>query len=210
MVRVKICGITSVEDAQAAVRAGADAIGLNFVPHSPRAVTESVASEIRLSIPPFVHVVGVFADATMDHVHRLSNRLELHYVQLHGSERPDSLWHYRSSVIRAVRVKDVEALLTLAPWDDVASAILLDGAGLEGMHGGAKFDWSLVEAARQQVTRPLMIAGGLTPENVADAIAATKPFAVDVASGVESAPGKKDESLMREFVRRAKFAEGTL
>jgi phosphoribosylanthranilate isomerase len=206
MTRVKICGLTSVEDALAAVRAGADAIGLNFVQDSPRHVSQAVAADIRIAIPPFVSVVGVFADAPMDLVHRLATRLELHYVQLHGMESADSLWHYRCPVIKAFRVKAVESLTLLPAWDDIASAILLDGAGRPGAHGGAQFDWSLVDRAREATARPIIIGGGLTPENVAQGIRVTRPFAVDVASGVEREPGRKDETLMRAFVARAKAA----
>jgi phosphoribosylanthranilate isomerase len=204
MVRVKICGLTTVADALAAVDAGADAIGLNFVPDSPRCITENVAADIRLALPPFVHVVGVFADATMEHVHRLATRLELHYIQLHGMESADSLWHYRCPVIKAFRVRSPEVLHFLPAWDDVASAVLLDGAGRSPITGGRTFDWSLMEEARAATTRPIIIAGGLNPDNVAAAISATNAFCVDVASGVEVEPGKKDHALMREFVQRAK------
>jgi phosphoribosylanthranilate isomerase len=204
MVRVKICGITSVEDALAAVQAGADALGLNFVPDSPRCISEQTASDIRLCLPPFVDVVGVFADRPMRDVHRLATRLELHYIQLHGLELADSLWHYKCPVIKAFRVKDEEMLQFVGAWDDVAAAVLLDGIGRPREHGGATFDWRLVEAARAATTRPLMIAGGLTPDNVAEAIRVALPFAVDVASGVETAPGKKDAALMRAFVGHAK------
>ncbi len=203
-VRVKICGLTSLEDAQAAVRAGADAIGLNFVPSSPRCVSEAVAADIRLALPPFIHVVGVFADAPMERVHRLATRLELDYVQLHGQESADSLWHYRCPVLKAFRVTSPDSLLLLPSWEDVATAVLLDGAGRPGKPGGATFDWSLVAMAREATALPIMIAGGLTPENVGAAIAATNAFAVDVASGVESEPGRKDEALMRAFVAAAK------
>ena len=211
MVRVKICGITNVEDAQAAVRAGADAIGLNFVPSSPRCITESVAADIRHSLPPLVDVVGVFADAPVEFVHRFATRLELHYVQLHGFEQADSLWHYRCPVLKAFRISTPEVLELVPGWDDVAAAILLDGAGRPDTPGGSTFDWSLVKVARGMTSRPLMIAGGLTPDNVASAIRATGAFAVDVASSVEVSPGRKDEALMRSFVMRAKGAslEGT-
>jgi phosphoribosylanthranilate isomerase len=203
-VRVKICGLTSVEDARAAVRAGADAIGLNFVQSSPRCVTEAVAVDIRLALPPFVHVVGVFADAPMERVHRLATRLELDYVQLHGLEAADSLWHYKCPVLKAFRVTSEDSLLFLPAWEDVAAAILLDGAGKPEAHGGVKFDWSLARAARAATALPIVIAGGLNPENVAGAIQATEAFAVDVASGVEREPGRKDEELMRMFVAAAK------
>jgi phosphoribosylanthranilate isomerase len=202
--RVKICGLTSVEDALAAVRAGADAIGLNFVPSSPRCITETTAVEIRHALPPFVDVVGVFADAPMERVHRLATRLELHYIQLHGFESADSLWHYRCPVLKAFRVAAPEVLEMLPTWDDDAAAILLDGAGRKETPGGATFDWSLVEIAKARTSRPIILAGGLTPENVADAVRVTGTFAVDVASGVEREPARKDPDLMRAFVIAAK------
>lgn len=204
MTRVKICGLTSVDDALAAVRAGADVLGLNFVPTSPRCITENMAVEIRHAVPPLVDIVGVFADAPMERVHRLATRLELHYVQLHGFESADSLWHYKCPVLKAFRVQAPEVLELLPAWDDDAAAILLDGAGRKDSHGGATFDWSLVARAKELTSRPIIIAGGLTPQNVAEAVRVTGAFAVDVASGVEDEPCKKDEALMRAFVMAAK------
>jgi phosphoribosylanthranilate isomerase len=207
MVRVKICSIASVEDAQAAVAAGADAIGLNFVQESPRCIAEQLASDIRLSLPPFVHVVGVFADRPMREVHRLATRLELDYIQLHGNEQADSLWHYQCPVIRAVRVREPESLELLPAWDDIAAAVLLDGRNRPGQRGEARFDPSLIEHARKATSRPIILGGGLTPENVAETVRSAQPFAVDVTSSVESEPGRKDPELMRRFVIRAKLLD---
>lgn len=204
MVRVKICGITSVEEAQAAVRAGADAIGLQFLADSPYCLTEQLASDIRLSLPPFVSVVGVFADRPMRDVHRLATRLELTYVQLQGSEPADSLWHFKCPVIRAFRVRGPEILPLLGGWDDVAAAVLIDGLGTQDDHDGPGFDWKLLDAVRASTSLPLMLGGPLHTGNVAAAVEKMQPFAVDTNLGVERKPGRKDEGLMREFVIRAK------
>ena len=204
MVRVKICGITSVEEAQEAVRAGADAIGLQFLADSPYCLTEQLASDIRLSLPPFIHVVGVFADRPMRDVHRLATRLELSYIQLQGSESADSLWHFKCPVIRSFRVKNEDILPLVGAWDDVAAAILIDGLGHMDDHDGPRFDWKLLEPVRASTSLPLMLGGPLAVDNVAEAVQRFQPFAVDANLGVERQPGRKDEGLMREFVIRAK------
>jgi phosphoribosylanthranilate isomerase len=204
-VRVKICGITSVEDALAACEAGADAIGLNFIESSPRYVGHALAA-ILGALPPFVQVVGVLADADPMLVDTVRGDVDM--LQFHGNEdarRTQSL--FLSPLLRAIRVRSADDLLQIPKWD-AARAILLDGAGRPGTHGGATFDWSLVAVARTLTRKPLIIAGGLTPENVGEAIRATRPAAVDVASGVESAPGKKDPAKVRAFVAAVHAAAG--
>ena len=202
MVRVKICGITSLADALTAVEAGADALGLNFWPGSVRRVEEPVAREIANALRDKTLLVGVFVDAPEAEIERLRSEVGLGCVQLHGDESPELLARFLPHAYKAVRVRaDVTAEVARFGGDH----ILLD-AYVKGMPGGtgATFDWSL--AADIARTRKLTLAGGLTPDNVAEAVRTVRPYCVDTASGVESAPGVKDPALVRAFIERAKSA----
>jgi len=201
MVRVKICGITSLEDAFFAAAMGADALGFVFAP-SPRRVSLDQAFEMIRSLPPFVQTVGVFADADIEEVIFFRNRLRLDLVQLSGSETDAYIRALGSRVIKAVHVKNG---FKPGPNIHAAATILLDTAsdGLKGGTGNA-FDWDL--AADVAVKRPIILAGGLTPENVAIAVKKVRPYAVDVSSGVEIEPGRKDHDKIRNFIQRAKTA----
>lgn len=204
MVQVKICGITNVEDAQAAVEAGADALGFVFYPPSPRHVTPEQAAHIILKLPPFVTTVGLFVDVAFDTVNDLAARCGLDRIQLHGRETPAFCHQVKQPVIKAFRIKNAESLVHLPGY--AVSAYLLD-AHVEGaLPGGtgASFAWEL--AARAKPYGPVILAGGLTPENVAAAIAQTRPYGVDVSTGVECAPGIKDHRKICEFIARAKAA----
>ncbi len=202
MVKVKICGITSGTDALMAASAGADAVGFNFWPRSPRYIEPDRALAIRLCLPPFTATVGLFVDADVEKVREIMTRCGLDYAQLHGRETPAKVAQLTDlRVIKAIRVKDEKDLNQLEKYG--AEAFLLD-AYVEGQPGGTgrTFDWGL---ARQASSRAkIILAGGLTPANVAAAVEAARPYAVDVASGVESAPGKKSRKLVNEFVRAAK------
>lgn len=199
--RVKICGITTVADAALAVRAGADAIGLNFYDRSSRVVSVARARRIVASLPPFVWVVGVFVNATAATINRLSREVGLHVVQLHGDE-PEALIHrLQRPVYRALHVGTKRLVASSFPS---ASALVLDAAQPGFGGGGRTFDWSRAKAIAAR--RPVLLAGGLTPENVAAAIATVHPLGVDVASGVESKPGTKDPRAVAEFVRAARSA----
>lgn len=208
MVRVKICGVTTPDDALRAVDCGADAIGVNFHPASPRAVTLDEALAIRLVLPPFVHLVGVFVNQPAREVQRIAAGSMLDYAQLHGDETPQYLLQLNVNLIRAVRIRSDADLPKLRDWQ--GTPILLDGAGRPGSFGGETFDWSLVERARPFISGPLMVAGGLTPQNVGECILATRPVAVDVASGVEDAPRRKSPAKMRAFVRAVREAADAL
>ncbi|HEX2676354.1 MAG TPA: phosphoribosylanthranilate isomerase, partial [Polyangiales bacterium] len=203
MARVKICGVTSPEDARACVEAGADAIGINFVPSSPRCVSEARAQEIAAMIPPHVVSVGVFVNLPGDEIARLQGSVGFRCVQLHGDEGPDELARFLPHAYKALRVRGRDVIAEVARFG--GEHVLLD-AYVPGAAGGtgATFDWSIAaEVARH---RKLTLAGGLTPDNVAAAVAAVRPFCVDVASGVESAPGKKDLAKVAAFIARAKAA----
>jgi len=204
-VKVKICGITSLADAKAAVEAGADALGFNFYPKSPRFIELPKAASIIREMPPFVSIVGLFVEPQVADIQRAVLKARLDQLQLHG-DVDDSLLDLfpRDKVILACAIKDARSLKALAVRR--AGAFLLD-AYKPGLHGGTgqSFRWDLALRA-QSLGRPIILAGGLTPANVAEAIRSAKPWAVDVASGVELSPGKKDAKLMREFVLAAKAA----
>lgn len=203
MVHVKVCGVTSLEDATMCVEAGVDAIGLNFWPRSVRRCELATARAIVQALSGRALFVGVFVGADFDELTRVKAEVGLGCLQLHGEEPPALLARFLPHAYKALRVRDesIHALVRDYPGEHV----LLD-AYVAGMPGGtgAVFDWQLAsEVARE---RKLTLAGGLTPDNVADAVRAVRPFCVDTASGVESAPGVKSAALVRAFVERAKSA----
>lgn len=195
--RVKICGITSVVDACAAVDAGADAVGFMLYPRSSRAVTPAQVRAITRALPPFVARVGVFVDASAEEICAAIREAGLDTLQLHGAETPGFCAQFGLPVIKAFRVAD-EAVLAELPRYAVA-AHLLD-AYSPAAHGGTgtTFNWAIARAAVAAGHR-VVLAGGLTPDNVARALAEVRPFGVDVSSGVESAPGCKDPAKLRAF-----------
>ncbi len=199
--RVKICGITSVSDALAAQEAGADAIGLVFYAPSPRAVDVERAREIALAVGPFVTVTGLFVDAEPHEVNRVLEQVPLHLLQFHGNETRIYCESFHRPYLKAIRMRpQLEAASAIADYPS-ASAILLD-AYCPGVPGGTgeSFDWHRVPQGGSQ---PIVLAGGLTPANVAEAIQLTGVYGVDVSGGVESAPGKKDAAKVKEFIINA-------
>jgi phosphoribosylanthranilate isomerase len=201
--RVKICGITSIADALHAADCGADALGLNFYSKSPRHVTAEQAKEIIEALPPFVTPVGLFVNHPAEEIRRIAEFCGLGTIQLHGDERPEDCRLAPLQVIKALRIRDESSLADLDLYP--VRSVLLDAWCPESYGGtGRTFNWQL--AARAAQNRRIILAGGLTPENVADAVRAVKPYAVDVSSGVESAPGHKDPRKVAEFIRNAKFA----
>ncbi len=201
MTRVKLCGITSLEDARLCAEHGPWALGLIFVPHSKRRVKLGTAREIASELRREVELVGVFENATLDHVARTAEQVPLSIVQLHGEEGPSYCGEVArrtgAKVMKAVRVRTREQVRGLRAFH--TDFHMLDGPG-----NGESFDWSLARERRSDV--PLVVAGGLTPGNVGAAIEATKPFAVDVASGIEASPGVKDPDKVAAFVRAAEGA----
>ena len=207
MVRVKICGITSLRDAQDAVEAGADALGFNFHPKSPRFVGLKKAAAIIPKLPPFVGTVGVFLDPELDLVRRVLGTCRIDWLQFHGHEAPGFLAQFPADkCVKALAVRDRSSLKALAAYRHSVSALLLDAwhPRLAGGTGRA-FSWPWARQARR-FGKPIILAGGLTPGNVAQAVREARPWAVDAASGVESAPGKKDPAKVRAFIRNAKAA----
>jgi indole-3-glycerol phosphate synthase/phosphoribosylanthranilate isomerase len=201
-VAVKICGITTVEDGVAAARAGADAIGFVFVPGSPRCVTIETARAISRALPPFVLRVGVFADLPPAEVERVAAEVALDVVQLHGDETPEQVAGLKRRAIKAVPVDEAFTAADALRFEGQASGILLDTRATPGgITGGTgrTFDWSRAREVRERASF-LVLAGGLTPENVGVALTAVRPDAVDVSSGVESSPGRKDADKVRAFI----------
>ncbi len=200
--RIKICGITRVEDARAAVQLGADAIGLVFYAPSPRCVSVGQACAIIDAIPPFVTVAGLFVDPASEHVESVLRCCRLSLLQFHGTEAPDFCGRFDLPYLKAARVKaGVDLVQYLAPYAR-AQGWLLD-AYHERLYGGTgeSFDWNLIP---HDLSRPVILSGGLTPENVGAAIRQVRPWAVDVSSGVEAAKGVKDAAKIAAFITRVK------
>ncbi len=206
MVRVKICGITSIEDALAAVEAGADALGFVFFERSPRNITPEQAAAIIRRLPPFVQTVGLFVNEELATINSIAARCGLDVVQLHGEESPQFCAGVRRRVIKAFRVKNAASLDQIRDYD--VAACLLDSWCPSAQGGtGKTFNWEI--AAVAAASSRIILAGGLTPDNVGDAVKAVRPYAVDVSSGVESSPGIKDPVKIRNFVRHARTAAET-
>jgi phosphoribosylanthranilate isomerase len=202
--QVKICGITNLDDAQAAVEAGADALGFVFYNNSPRYMTIPAVAGIFKKSPLNIMRVGVFVNSPADFVIRAVAECGLSLLQFHGDEPPDFCTQFGVMSMKAFRIRDAGSLKELPKYS--TDAWLLDAFSAENPGGtGEKFNWDLAVEA-QKFGRPVFLAGGLTPENVADAVRRVKPFGVDVSSGVESAPGKKDHQKIRDFITRVRNA----
>lgn len=202
--RVKICGITRTQDARAAARAGADAIGLVFYPQSPRFLSVERAVEIRDALPPFVQAVALFVNPDAAQVAQVMGRVCPAMLQFHGEESPEFCAQFGVPYIKACRVKrGVDLLEYLRPFSR-AAAWLLDSHVPEYGGAGESFDWSLVPAAGDH---PLILSGGLARNNVAEAIRRVRPWGVDVSSGVESAKGIKDAAKIAGFIAEVRNAD---
>jgi phosphoribosylanthranilate isomerase len=202
MVRVKICGITNLEDALYAAEQGADALGFLFHPESPRCMKPSQVREIISHLPPYVVTVGVFGDETEEVLRAAASEAGVDRVQLHGRE--PAIWtDLGRPVIKTIRVRGRESLVEMERYAGKVEAFLLDTYREETAGGtGAAFDWTLCEEAKG--CGPLILAGGLTPENVGEAVRTVRPYAVDVSSGVEASLGRKDPGKVERFIRNAK------
>ena len=205
---VKICGITNLEDAQVAIEARADVLGFVFYKTSPRHVTIGAAAAISKQLPGFVMRVGVFVNALKAEVLRAIGECGLNLLQFHGDEPPDYCLQFGLMSMKAFRMRDAGTLKELKPYQ--TNAWLLDAYSPEAVGGtGEKFNWDLAVEA-QKFGKPIFLAGGLTPENVAEAVRKVRPFGVDVSSGVEISPGKKDPAKVRAFINAAKAATSKL
>lgn len=211
--KVKICGVTSKEDATWALNYGADYLGVNFFKESPRHISVSTAEKWVPTLPSFANVIGVFVNSSADDILHAVSKLNLKGVQLHGDESPDMVAHLKNEfqgmgrtvvIIKSLRVQSEENLSVLDAYKDSADFYLLDSY-VEGEAGGTgtRFNWDLAVKA-QEKGKPLFLAGGLTPENVKEAGKKVKPYAVDVASGVEKSPRKKDPEKIKLFIQNAR------
>ncbi len=208
-VKVKICGITNLEDASIAVELGANALGFIFAP-SPRQITSQKARAIIRAIPPFVKTVGVFVNEAPATIKEVMQHCGLDLVQLHGDESPGFCDELMPCTIKALRIKDESSLQTSQPYHGKVRALLLDTYSKEKAGGtGKTFDWNLAIKIKKMGI-PIILSGGLGPSNIDLAIHTVRPYAVDVNSGVEARPGKKSHSLIRDLtekVRQATFSE---
>ncbi len=205
-VRVKICGVRTPEEAEAATAAGADALGFNFWPESPRYVPPDEAARIIARLPAFINSIGVFVNEDLNRVREIASQVGLNAVQLHGEETPRYCLELNNTkVIKAFRIGEGFDLDTIGDYS--VSAILLD-AKVEGQYGGTgrRFSWYLAIEAKRLA--PVILAGGITIDNVAEAITFVRPFAIDVCSGVESEPGRKDLNKMKDFMKEVARANG--
>jgi len=201
-VRVKICGVTSLADAQVAVESGADALGFHFYEKSPRSIPTAAAAEISRALPPFTLRTGVFVNPSEELVRRAIGECGLNLLQFHGDEPPDFCTQFGLMSMKAFRIRDAGSLKELTKYQ--TDAWLLDACSSDTFGGtGEKFNWTLAIEA-QRPGKPVFLAGGLTPENVAEAVQQVQPFGVDVSSGVESSPGRKDPAKVRAFIKAAK------
>jgi phosphoribosylanthranilate isomerase len=196
--RVKICGITNLEDALLAADLGAQALGFIFYAKSPRSIKPEAARQIIAQLPPLVLSVGVFVNEAAAVVLEVAEMVRLDWVQLHGEESPQYCRFLSRNVMKAIRVKNQDSLAQMGPYQGAVRAFLLD-THKTGQQGGTgkSFDWSLARQARE--VGPIVLAGGLHPGNVTAALREAAPLAVDVASGVEASPGKKDHGKLRAF-----------
>lgn len=201
-VRVKICGITNLDDALAAVDSGADALGFVFFRESPRYISYDLAASIIMQLPPFITAVGVFVNEQRERIESASALTGISAIQLHGDE-PPSLCTLSRPVIKAIRVKSLDSLDPLIDYQGKVSTFLLDAYTPDVLGGsGTVFNWDIASYAKQ--FGRIILAGGLHPGNIADAVRQVAPYGVDVSSGVESGKGKKDHRQMKAFIEKAK------
>lgn len=197
--RVKICGITRPQDAEVAARHGADAVGLVFYPRSPRFVEMDQARAIVAAVPPFVSIVGLFVDAEAEAIRRVLSGVRIDVLQFHGDECSADCGQYARPYIKAVRMREGVDLRAMVGSYADAAGLLLDAYHPDQVGGtGLSFDWARVPS---DLGKPVILAGGLTPENVAAAVRQVRPYAVDVSGGVEAAKGIKDEEKIAAFMR---------
>lgn len=198
--RIKFCGITNKEDAINAINLGVDALGFIFYSKSPRAVTIEQIQEIIYYLPPFVTTVGVFVNSDIEEVNDTLKQCQLDMVQLHGDETPEYCMKINSRIIKAIRVSEISDIETIGAYQGLVSAILLD-TKMDGVYGGTgvPFDWGMALSAKDYDV-PIILSGGVNAANLLKASQLVNPFAVDVSSGIESFPGKKDYNKMENFI----------
>ena len=206
MVKVKICGITNLEDALTATEAGTDALGFILYSKSKRFIKAKDVRKITLKLPPFILKVGVFVNEDPRNVLEILSYAHLDFAQLHGDETPEECEYVGAHrVIKVFRLKEVSEVEKIKPYIGKIRAILLDTYSKDSYGGtGKTFNWEIAMAVKERFDIPVILSGGLNPENVAKAIREVNPYAVDVSSGVETEPGKKDKEKVFQFVKVAK------
>lgn len=201
MLKIKICGITNLEDAEDAAALGVDALGFIFA-KSPRKVTPKTVKDICKNLPPFVTRIGVFVDEDLDKVNKIAEECGLDAIQLHGKETTEYCQKIHRRIIKAIRVKKDDSLKILEHYQNIVSAFLLDAYDPDKPGGTAKtFDWGLAAKAQKKFKKPIILSGGLNASNIQKALKTLHPDAVDLNSGVETAPGKKDYKKMQEIIK---------
>lgn len=200
--KIKICGMTREADVQYAAALGVDAVGFVFA-ESPRSVAPDVVCRLSRSIPPFVNIVGVFVDAEPDRIRRIASTCRLDWIQLHGQESPVYCRDLGLHVLKVIRVKNRDSIRAMKPYKGFVDGFVLD-TYVKGQKGGTgkTFEWALAREAKAY--GPVIVAGGLTPDDVQETVRQAEPYGVDVSSGVESAPGIKDHDRMRRFVEQVR------
>ncbi|MDD5434370.1 MAG: phosphoribosylanthranilate isomerase [Nitrospira sp.] len=206
MVKVKICGITNLDDAMAAAEAGADALGFVFYPESPRYIEPGKARDIISKLPVFVSTVGVFVDENHDMIRRILRESGIQILQFHGEESPFLCTRFREKVIKAIVIKDSESINSMMMYS--VDSFLLDTHDKDKKGGtGKTFNWEFANMAKEHGR--VILSGGLQPANVREAIEMVHPYGVDVSSGVEITPGKKDHDKVAEFIREVRKINAT-
>ncbi len=199
-IRIKICGFTDPEQAKAAALMGANAIGIVFA-KSPRQVSPEKAKQICLALPPFVQSVGVFVNEKPEKIRQIASFCHLDLIQLHGDEDPEFCSSLGLRVIKAFCIRDKQDIEKIHPYEGRVQGVLLDAWSRDSRGGtGRTFDWSLAKQACQSLALPVILAGGLNPENVTQAIKLVRPYGVDTSSGVEESPGQKDPNKVQAFI----------
>lgn len=216
MIKIKICGITNEKDALWATNLGADYLGFNFFAGSPRKISPELAKKIIAKLPPFISTVGVFVNEEIKTVLKIVKKCNLSLVQLHGEETAEycNKLRYQTSdagyqIIKAFRIKEEKSLEIIPQYSDKVDYFLLD-TYVEGVEGGTGeiFNWDLVVRAKELISsKPIFLAGGLNPGNVQEAILKVKPYAVDIASGLERLPRRKDYEKMKSFIQAVRGAK---
>ncbi len=198
--KLKICGITNKEDLNYLIALNVDAVGFIFVEDSPRFVTPEVVEELTYMLPPFINTVGVFANQSVDKINQISEKCNLSYVQLHGSESSSDCLKINRPVIKAFHVEGPDDLVEIDKYQGTVTSILLDTKSKDKLGGtGETFDWGLAVKAKT-FEIPMILSGGINKDNIQKAIRVVNPYALDISSGVESSPGKKDYNKIKEIV----------
>ncbi|MGA0242384.1 MAG: phosphoribosylanthranilate isomerase [Candidatus Marinamargulisbacteria bacterium] len=200
MMKIKLCGMTNRDDALNAIALGVDAIGFIFYPHSPRFIPPEKVETFMLDIPPFIHTIGVFVNESVDAINDISARCKLSGIQLHGHEAPEFCTAFSLPTIKSIAIKDEDDIKKIPQYKGCVSGVLLD-TKVENVYGGTgkTFDWGLALAAKEYDV-PLILSGGITPQNSEKAIKMVSPYGVDICSGVEKEPGKKDYHKMQMLI----------